>query len=133
MLSDPLYPCFPFFFLLIHRFHSISFTRAQGIPKYCFPSPIGPSSLGAVSLILQHSFWPPVDILGCVGPSAGACSYFLNLGKPTGLPILVFMPAGVGATALEDRSDADTVEVRGRCCGCTFSQDDVGRRVGDGV
>jgi hypothetical protein len=68
---------------------------------------------------LQHSFWPPVDILGCVGPSAGACSYFLNLGKPTGLPILVFMPAGVGATALEDRSDADTVEVRARRCGCT--------------
>jgi hypothetical protein len=25
---------FFFFFFLIHRFHSISFTRAQGIPKY---------------------------------------------------------------------------------------------------
>jgi hypothetical protein len=56
-----------------------------------------------------------VDILGSVGPSAAACSYFLNLGKATGLPILVFMPAGTGATALEDRTDAETIEVRWRC------------------
>ena len=50
-----------------------------------------------------------MDILGCVGPSAGHCSYFLNAGKPTGLPILVHMPAGVGATALEQLSDADSI------------------------
>jgi hypothetical protein len=65
--------------------------------------------------LFQHSFWPPVDILGSVGPSAAACSYFLNLGKATGLPILVFMPAGTGATALEERTDAETIEVRWRC------------------
>jgi hypothetical protein len=28
------FPCIFFFFFLIHRSHSISFTRAQGIPKY---------------------------------------------------------------------------------------------------
>jgi len=33
-LQPQLSPFALYFFLLIHRFHSISFTRAQGIPKY---------------------------------------------------------------------------------------------------
>ena len=33
-MVDSLVLRFFFFFFLIHRFHSISFTRAQGIPKY---------------------------------------------------------------------------------------------------
>lgn len=71
---------------------------------------MGVGSENKIILRFEESFWPPVDILGCVGPSAGQCSYFLNIGKPTGLPMLVYMPAGVGASALEEKSDADTVD-----------------------
>ncbi|KAJ8527890.1 hypothetical protein K7X08_015341 [Anisodus acutangulus] len=47
-----------------------------------------------IILHFQEVFWPNVEFLGVVAESSYECSYFLNLHKATGHPVLVYMPAG---------------------------------------
>ncbi|XP_031256954.1 polyamine oxidase 2-like [Pistacia vera] len=50
-------------------------------------------------------FWPNVEFLGVVAETSYRCSYFLNLHKATGHPVLVYMPAGQLAKDIEKMSD----------------------------
>ena len=50
-------------------------------------------------------FWPNVEFLGVVASTSYGCSYFLNLHKATGHPVLVYMPAGRLARDIEKMSD----------------------------
>ncbi|CAI9089887.1 OLC1v1024538C1 [Oldenlandia corymbosa var. corymbosa] len=58
-------------------------------------------------IILRFSevFWPNVEFLGVVAETSYECSYFLNLHKATGHPVLVYMPAGQLARDIEKMSD----------------------------
>lgn len=58
-----------------------------------------------IVLHFDNIFWPNVEFLGVVSNSAYSCSYFLNLHKATGHPILVYMPAGRLAHDIEKMSD----------------------------
>uniref|UniRef100_A0A6N2NGW5 Amine oxidase domain-containing protein n=1 Tax=Salix viminalis TaxID=40686 RepID=A0A6N2NGW5_SALVM len=54
-------------------------------------------------------FWPKVEFLGVVAETSYGCSYFLNLHKATGHPVLVYMPAGKLARDIEKMSDEAAV------------------------
>ncbi|KAK4343504.1 hypothetical protein RND71_036598 [Anisodus tanguticus] len=58
-----------------------------------------------IILHFQEVFWPNVEFLGVVAESSYECSYFLNLHKATGHPVLVYMPAGQLARDTEKLSD----------------------------
>ncbi|XP_020684432.1 polyamine oxidase 3 isoform X1 [Dendrobium catenatum] len=58
-----------------------------------------------IALHFDNVFWPNVEFLGVVSNSAYSCSYFLNLHKATGHPVLVYMPAGRLAHDIEKMSD----------------------------
>lgn len=58
-----------------------------------------------IALHFNEVFWPNVEFLGVVAPSSYECSYFLNLHKATGHPVLVYMPAGRLAIDIEKMSD----------------------------
>jgi len=65
-------------------------------------------SVGIENKIVLHFsqvFWPNVEFLGVVSSSTYGCSYFLNLHKATGYPVLVYMPAGRLARDIEKMSD----------------------------
>lgn len=47
-----------------------------------------------IALFFEKVCWPNVEFLGVVAPTSYGCSYFLNLHKATGYPVLVYMPAG---------------------------------------
>ncbi|GAB4850691.1 Polyamine oxidase 2 [Ancistrocladus abbreviatus] len=58
-----------------------------------------------VVLHFENVFWPNVEFLGVVADTSYGCSYFLNLHKATGYPVLVYMPAGKLAQDMEKMSD----------------------------
>ena len=65
-------------------------------------------AVGTENKIVLHFdkvFWPNVEFLGVVSSSSYSCSYFLNLHKATGHPVLVYMPAGRLAHDIEKMSD----------------------------
>ncbi|AQK81235.1 hypothetical protein ZEAMMB73_Zm00001d036513, partial [Zea mays] len=65
-------------------------------------------TVGVENKIVLHFgqvFWPNVEFIGVVSSSTYGCSYFLNLHKATGHPVLVYMPAGRLARDIEKMSD----------------------------
>ncbi|KAJ7965021.1 Polyamine oxidase-like protein [Quillaja saponaria] len=58
-----------------------------------------------IILHFEKVFWPNVEFLGVVAETSYGCSYFLNLHKATGHPVLVYMPAGKLANDIEKMSD----------------------------
>ncbi|XP_044492295.1 polyamine oxidase 2-like [Mangifera indica] len=58
-----------------------------------------------IVLHFDRVFWPNVEFLGVVAETSYGCSYFLNLHKATGHPVLVYMPAGQLAKEIEKMSD----------------------------
>lgn len=60
-----------------------------------------------IILHFEEVFWPNVEFLGVVADTTYECSYFLNLHKATGHPVLVYMPAGQLARDIEKMSDED--------------------------
>nr|KAJ0209031.1 hypothetical protein LSAT_V11C400167120 [Lactuca sativa] len=58
-----------------------------------------------IVLHFERVFWPNVEFLGVVSETSYGCSYFLNLHKATGHPVLVYMPAGRLAKDIEKLSD----------------------------
>ncbi|MQM03536.1 hypothetical protein Taro_036319 [Colocasia esculenta] len=58
-----------------------------------------------IALHFDKVFWPNVEFLGVVSSSTYQCSYFLNLHKATGHPVLVYMPAGKLARDIEKMTD----------------------------
>ncbi|KAJ4977247.1 hypothetical protein NE237_002353 [Protea cynaroides] len=58
-----------------------------------------------IALHFDKVFWPNVEFLGVVASTSYECSYFLNLHKATGHPVLVYMPAGQLAQDTEKMSD----------------------------
>lgn len=56
---------------------------------------LGIGNENKIALAFESVFWPNVEFLGVVAPTSYGCSYFLNLHKATGHPVLVYMPAGV--------------------------------------
>lgn len=64
--------------------------------------------IGMENKIVLHFddvFWPNVEFLGVVAETTYECSYFLNLHKATGHPVLVYMPAGQLARDIEKMPD----------------------------
>ncbi|KAH0455608.1 hypothetical protein IEQ34_015640 [Dendrobium chrysotoxum] len=66
---------------------------------------IGVGTENKIALHFDRVFWPSVEFLGVVSSSSYSCSYFLNLHKATGHPVLVYMPAGQLAHDLEKLTD----------------------------
>ncbi|KAK8954593.1 putative polyamine oxidase 2 [Platanthera zijinensis] len=66
---------------------------------------IGVGTENKIALHFDRVFWPNVEFLGVVSSSTYSCSYFLNLHKATGHPVLVYMPAGQLAHDLEKLTD----------------------------
>lgn len=60
-----------------------------------------------IALHFERVFWPNVEFLGVVAETTYECSYFLNLHKATGHPVLVYMPAGLLAKDIEKMSDEE--------------------------
>ncbi|KAJ0980729.1 hypothetical protein J5N97_008984 [Dioscorea zingiberensis] len=58
-----------------------------------------------IALHFDKVFWPNVEFLGVVSSTTYGCSYFLNLHKATGHPVLVYMPAGRLAHDIQKMSD----------------------------
>lgn len=71
---------------------------------------IGVGTENKIVLHFDKVFWPNVEFLGVVSSSAYGCSYFLNLHKATGNPVLVYMPAGRLAHDIEKMSDEDAAK-----------------------
>ncbi|CAA0836983.1 Probable polyamine oxidase 2 [Striga hermonthica] len=66
---------------------------------------IGVGIENKIILHFGNVFWPNVEFLGVVAETSYSCSYFLNLHKATGHPVLVYMPAGKLARDIEKMSD----------------------------
>ncbi|URE03999.1 Glucose inhibited division protein A [Musa troglodytarum] len=66
---------------------------------------IGVGVENKIVLHFDKVFWPNVEFLGIVSSTSYGCSYFLNLHKATGHPVLVYMPAGRLAHDIEKMSD----------------------------
>ncbi|KAL5977168.1 Polyamine oxidase 2 [Asimina triloba] len=66
---------------------------------------LGVGTENKIALHFDKVFWPNVEFLGVVAPTTYGCSYFLNLHKATGNPVLVYMPAGRLAHDIEKMSD----------------------------
>ncbi|KAK7333691.1 hypothetical protein VNO80_30468 [Phaseolus coccineus] len=58
-----------------------------------------------IILHFENVFWPNVEFLGVVSDTSYGCSYFLNLHKAAGHPVLVYMPSGRLAKDIEKMSD----------------------------
>ncbi|KAI3502077.1 hypothetical protein L1887_30108 [Cichorium endivia] len=68
-------------------------------------SELGVGIENKIVLHFEKVFWPNVEFLGVVAETSYGCSYFLNLHKATGHPVLVYMPAGQLANDIEKMSD----------------------------
>ncbi|XP_071705477.1 polyamine oxidase 2-like [Rutidosis leptorrhynchoides] len=68
-------------------------------------SDLGVGIENKIILHFDRVFWPNVEFLGVVAETSYGCSYFLNLHKATGHPVLVYMPAGQLAKDIEKLSD----------------------------
>lgn len=71
---------------------------------------IGMGNQNKIALCFEKCFWPNVEFLGVVAPTSYGCTYFLNLHKTTGHPVLVCMPAGCRANDIELLSDEDAAK-----------------------
>ncbi|KAJ3693609.1 hypothetical protein LUZ60_009089 [Juncus effusus] len=63
-----------------------------------------------IALHFERVFWPNVEFIGVVSQSSYGCSYFLNLHKATGYPVLVYMPAGRLAHDIEKMMDEEAAK-----------------------
>ncbi|KAF9608918.1 hypothetical protein IFM89_012086 [Coptis chinensis] len=72
---------------------------------------LGVGTENKIALHFGKVFWPNVEFLGVVASSSYGCSYFLNLHKATGNPVLVYMPAGRLALDMEKMSDEAAANV----------------------
>lgn len=70
-------------------------------------SDLGVGIENKIALHFEKVFWPNVEFLGVVAETSYECSYFLNLHKATGHPVLVYMPAGQLAKDIEKMSDEE--------------------------
>ncbi|GAB4842842.1 Polyamine oxidase 2 [Ancistrocladus abbreviatus] len=68
-------------------------------------SDLGVGIENKIVLHFEKVFWPNVEFLGVVADTSYGCSYFLNLHKATGHPVLVYMPAGKLAQDIGKMSD----------------------------
>ncbi|XP_074273337.1 polyamine oxidase 2-like [Silene latifolia] len=68
-------------------------------------SDLGVGIENKIVLHFEKVFWPNVEFLGVVAEDTHRCSYFLNLHKATGHPVLVYMPAGKLARDIEKMPD----------------------------
>ena len=68
-------------------------------------SDFGAGNENKIALFFDSVCWPNVEFLGVVAPTSYGCSYFLNVHKATGHPVLMYMPAGSLADDLEKLSD----------------------------
>ncbi|XXG68316.1 hypothetical protein AAC387_Pa06g1430 [Persea americana] len=68
---------------------------------------LGVGTENKIALHFDKVFWPNVEFIGVVASTSYGCSYFLNLHKATGHPVLVYMPAGRLAHDIEKMSDED--------------------------
>ncbi|CAN1199843.1 Polyamine oxidase 2 [Linum perenne] len=66
---------------------------------------IGVGIENKIALHFDNVFWPNVEFLGVVAETSYSCSYFLNLHKATGHPVLVYMPSGQLARDIQKMSD----------------------------
>ncbi|KAG0559035.1 hypothetical protein KC19_10G073400 [Ceratodon purpureus] len=66
---------------------------------------LGVGNENKIALFFEKVCWPNVEFLGVVAPTSYGCSYFLNLHKATGHPVLVYMPAGRLANDIEQLSN----------------------------
>ncbi|XP_024528986.1 probable polyamine oxidase 2 [Selaginella moellendorffii] len=67
---------------------------------------LGVGNENKIAMLFDNVFWPNVEFLGVVASTTYECSYFLNLHKATGHPVLVYMPAGNLANDLEKLSES---------------------------
>ena len=58
-----------------------------------------------IILHFEKVFWPNVEFLGVVAETSYGCSYFLNLHKAAGHPVLVYMPSGKLAKDIQKMSN----------------------------
>eukprot|EP00252_Welwitschia_mirabilis_P009640 TRINITY_DN2230_c0_g1_i2.p1 TRINITY_DN2230_c0_g1~~TRINITY_DN2230_c0_g1_i2.p1 ORF type:complete len:484 (-),score=80.08 TRINITY_DN2230_c0_g1_i2:504-1955(-) len=73
-------------------------------------SDLGVGNENKIALHFEKVCWPNVEFLGLVAPTSYCCSYFLNLHKATGHPVLVYMPAGRLANDIEKMSDKEAAK-----------------------
>ncbi|XXG68322.1 hypothetical protein AAC387_Pa06g1434 [Persea americana] len=66
---------------------------------------LGVGTENKIAMHFDKVFWPNVEFLGVVASTPYGCSYFLNLHKATGHPVLIYMPAGRLAHDIEKMSD----------------------------
>ncbi|KAF3550573.1 hypothetical protein DY000_02002363 [Brassica cretica] len=66
---------------------------------------LGVGNMNKIILHFEKVFWPQVELLGVAAETSYGCSYFLNLHKATGHPVLVYMSAGQLARDIEKMSD----------------------------
>ena len=66
---------------------------------------LGVGIMNKIILRFEKVFWPQVELLGVAAETSYGCSYFLNLHKATGHPVLVYMSAGQLARDIEKMSD----------------------------
>ncbi|KAH0933062.1 hypothetical protein HID58_010179 [Brassica napus] len=66
---------------------------------------LGVGIMNKIILHFEKVFWPQVELLGVAAETSYGCSYFLNLHKATGHPVLVYMSAGQLAKDIEKMSD----------------------------
>ncbi|KAH0889878.1 hypothetical protein HID58_052307 [Brassica napus] len=66
---------------------------------------LGVGNMNKIILHFEKVFWPQVELLGMAAETSYGCSYFLNLHKATGHPVLVYMSAGQLARDIEKMSD----------------------------
>lgn len=84
---------------------SIKFEPSLPDWKEAAISDLGVGIENKIILHFDKVFWPNVEFLGVVADTSYGCSYFLNLHKATGHPVLVYMPAGKLARDIEKMSD----------------------------
>ena len=70
---------------------------------------LGVGNENKIALFFDKVCGPNAEFLGIVAPTTYGCSYFLNLQKATGHPVLVYMPAGRLADDIEKMSDTEAV------------------------
>ncbi|XP_061346789.1 polyamine oxidase 2-like isoform X1 [Gastrolobium bilobum] len=84
---------------------SISFEPKLPDWKEAAIADLGVGLENKIILHFENIFWPNVEFLGVVAETSYGCSYFLNLHKAAGHPVLVYMPSGRLAKDIEKMSD----------------------------
>lgn len=87
----------------------IAFTPALPAHKQTAIHRLGVGVLNKVFLCFPFSFWPEEDILGHLSARRGEWSWFINLTRSTGKPVLLALNAGKFALHIESLSDREIV------------------------